>query len=50
MRGNEIIGEIGSMIKGSIIYGIKISVILYIFVWVRATYPRYRYDQLMAIA
>ena len=50
LRGNEIIGEIGSMIKGSIIYGIKISVILYIFVWVRATYPRYRYDQLMAIA
>ena len=45
-RGGEILG----MMWGSISYGIKISVILYIFVWVRATYPRYRYDQLMSIA
>ena len=43
-------GEIFKMIVDSIIYGIKVSIILYIFVWVRATYPRYRYDQLMAIA
>ena len=43
-------GEILKMIVDSIIYGIKVSIILYIFVWVRATYPRYRYDQLMAIA
>ena len=32
LRGNGLIGEIGSMVKESIIYGIKISVILYIFV------------------
>ena len=44
------IGEIRTMIISSIWYGVKVSMILYIFIWVRATYPRYRYDQLMAIA
>lgn len=50
LKKDRIGGEIGGMLKESIIYGIKISLILYIFVWVRATYPRYRYDQLMSIA
>ena len=27
----------------------KIFVFLYVFIWLRATFPRYRYDQLMAI-
>lgn len=49
-KGNTVLGEIGTMVVSSVLYGLKISIILYIFVWVRATYPRYRYDQLMAIA
>lgn len=49
-KGNSVLGEIGTMVVSSVLYGLKISIILYIFVWVRATYPRYRYDQLMAIA
>jgi NADH-quinone oxidoreductase subunit H len=28
---------------------IKILFLLYVFVWVRATFPRYRYDQLMRL-
>jgi NADH-quinone oxidoreductase subunit H len=27
----------------------KVSVFIYIFMWVRFTFPRYRYDQLMSI-
>ena len=49
-KGELLLGEVGTMVVSSILYGIKISVILYVFVWVRATYPRYRYDQLMSIA
>lgn len=29
--------------------GIKISFILFVFIWVRAAFPRYRYDQLMRL-
>ncbi|HNN08699.1 MAG TPA: NADH-quinone oxidoreductase subunit NuoH [Azospira sp.] len=28
---------------------VKISAVLFIFLWVRATYPRYRYDQIMRL-
>lgn len=31
------------------IFSLKISFFAYSFVWVRATFPRYRYDQLMSI-
>ena len=30
-------------------FALKLSFFLFIFLWLRATYPRYRYDQLMAI-
>ena len=52
VKGDSLLwlGEIGTMMVSSVLYGVKVSIILYIFVWVRATYPRYRYDQLMAIA
>lgn len=32
-----------------ILLGIKICLIIFIFVWVRAAFPRYRYDQLMRL-
>lgn len=34
-------------IPGVVWFALKISFFLFIFLWVRATFPRYRYDQLM---
>ncbi len=32
-----------------ILLGLKICFIVFLFVWVRAAFPRYRYDQLMRL-
>ncbi|MCH8197894.1 MAG: NADH-quinone oxidoreductase subunit H, partial [Proteobacteria bacterium] len=34
---------------GPIWFGAKIAMVLFVFLWVRATFPRYRYDQLMRL-
>lgn len=36
-------------IPGVIWFALKMSFLLFIFLWVRATFPRYRYDQLMRL-
>ena len=36
-------------VPGPIWLGLKIAFCLFIFLWVRATFPRYRYDQLMRL-
>ncbi|ABC22362.1 NADH-quinone oxidoreductase subunit NuoH [Rhodospirillum rubrum] len=36
-------------IPGIIWFFLKIALILFVFLWVRATFPRYRYDQLMRL-
>jgi NADH-quinone oxidoreductase subunit H len=36
-------------VPGYIWFGLKVTAILFFFVWVRAAFPRYRYDQLMRI-
>ena len=38
-----------NLIPGPIWFGIKIAALLFIFIWVRASFPRYRYDQLMRL-
>ncbi|MEP5697596.1 MAG: NADH-quinone oxidoreductase subunit NuoH, partial [Sneathiella sp.] len=36
-------------IPGIVWFGIKVAILLFVFIWVRATLPRYRYDQLMRL-
>ena len=36
-------------IPGVIWFFLKIAVVLFVYIWVRATVPRFRYDQLMRI-
>lgn len=36
-------------IPGVLWFGIKVSFVLFCFIWVRAAYPRYRYNQLMML-
>lgn len=38
-----------AIIPGMIWFFIKIALILFVFLWVRASFPRYRYDQLMRL-
>ena len=38
-----------TLVPGFIWFAIKVAVILFIFIWVRAAFPRYRYDQLMRL-
>ena len=41
--------EILSFIPGPIWFILKVAFILFLFIWTRATLPRYRYDQLMRL-
>ena len=36
-------------VPGIIWFALKIALVLFVFLWVRATFPRYRYDQLMRL-
>jgi NADH-quinone oxidoreductase subunit H len=36
-------------LPGPFWFGIKVSLLLFVFIWVRAAFPRYRYDQLMRL-
>ena len=49
---NTIIDSINLLldkINGSYILGIKIIIVVFFFIWVRASFPRLRYDQLMSL-
>jgi NADH-quinone oxidoreductase subunit H len=36
-------------IPGPVWFGLKMSLMVFVFIWVRGAYPRYRYDQLMRL-
>ena len=51
-RGSDsmvIASEPFTWIPGPIWFALKIALVLFVFIWVRATFPRYRYDQLMRL-
>jgi NADH-quinone oxidoreductase subunit H len=44
-----VLDEIFFVVPGFVWLMLKISIFLFIFLWIRATFPRYRYDQLMRL-
>ncbi len=36
-------------LSGAFWFGLKVSLFLFMYIWLRGTYPRYRYDQLMGL-
>jgi NADH-quinone oxidoreductase subunit H len=38
-----------TIIPGSLWFGLKTAFFIFLFIWVRAAFPRYRYDQLMRL-
>ena len=43
------LSPVGFLPDGILWLFLKISVVLFVFLWVRATFPRYRYDQIMRL-
>lgn len=39
----------GIPLPGIVWYLLKLGAIIFVFIWIRATFPRYRYDQLMRV-
>ena len=44
-----IAGDLFTLIPGPIWFILKVCFVLFFFLWTRATFPRYRYDQLMRL-
>jgi len=42
-------GAFGAFLTGVFWFSLKVFFVLYTYLWLRATYPRYRYDQLMRV-
>ena len=48
-EGLPLLGELFGFIPGAVWLVLKISFLLLFFLWFRATFPRYRYDQIMRL-
>ena len=48
-EGIPVLNEIFFIVPGFVWLLLKISFFLFVYLWVRATFPRYRYDQLMRL-
>lgn len=48
-QGVPVLGALFSFVPGLIWLGLKTAFFAFLFVWMRATFPRYRYDQIMRL-
>jgi NADH-quinone oxidoreductase subunit H len=48
-EGVPFLGEFLSFVPGLMWFALKISLFLFLYLWFRATFPRYRYDQIMRL-
>ncbi len=48
-EGIPLLGKVLALVPGFVWLLIKIAFFLFVYLWVRATFPRYRYDQLMRL-
>ena len=48
-EGMSLLGSVFFFVPGFVWLMIKVSFFLFVYLWVRATFPRYRYDQLMRL-
>lgn len=48
-EGIPLLGALFAFVPGAIWLALKISALLLFFLWFRATFPRYRYDQIMRL-
>jgi NADH-quinone oxidoreductase subunit H len=47
--GIPLLDSLFSWVPGVVWLGLKVSAFLFLFLWFRATFPRYRYDQIMRL-
>jgi NADH-quinone oxidoreductase subunit H len=43
------LGVAGATLTGFVWFALKVFLVLFVYLWMRATFPRYRYDQLMRL-
>jgi NADH-quinone oxidoreductase subunit H len=48
-EGIPVLGALFAFVPGALWLVLKISLLLLLFLWFRATFPRYRYDQIMRL-
>lgn len=48
-EGVPLLGEVFAWVPGFVWLFFKAGIFLFIYLWIRATFPRYRYDQLMRL-
>src|SRR5919106_1313793 len=48
-QGFPLLGAAFAWVPGIVWFGLKMALFLFLFLWFRATFPRYRYDQIMRL-